>query len=207
MSRLQKNPTLLTGLYNNTPFVYAHLVKFERPKLEYATNATRETVSHYSRFAYITDAAYDINFDDGTTFVQQGSINNVANGTQTYVANKLLKVGQTQEATKIKVNSIGLDIDATALDVSVTDSITVTRTDDTSVTPNLIKGTIILPNATTNIRDDNFSSLGFKVDDKIHFSAKPYTLRITGFSNNGNTMSYVYIDRDPGNGASLVITI
>ena len=207
MSRLRKNPTLLTGLYNNTPFVYAHLVKFERPKLEYATNATRETVSHYSRFAYITDAAYDIDFDDGTTFVQQGSINNVANGTQTYVANKLLKVGQTQEATKIKVNSIGLDIDATALDVSVTDVITITRTDDTSVTPNIIKGTIVLPNATTNIRDDNFSSLGFKVDDKIKFSNKPYTLRITGFSNNGNTMSYVYIDRDPGNGAGSSSTL
>ena len=32
MGRLDNNTTLLTQLQNNTPFVYAHLVKFERPK-------------------------------------------------------------------------------------------------------------------------------------------------------------------------------
>ena len=206
MSRLRTNPTLLTGLYNNTPFVYAHLVKFERPTAESSTNVIRNNSTHYSRFAYITDAAYDIDFDDGTTYEISNNVNSPFNGTQTYVANKLLKVGNTQETTKIKVNSIGIDIDATALDVSIGDTFTLTRNDIAASggVQSKIAGTISLSsNPTTNIRDNNFSSLGFKVDDKIKFSNRDYILRVTGFSNHGNTISFIYIDGNPASGNTL----
>ena len=31
MGRLDNNATLLNALHNNTPFVYAYLVKFQKP--------------------------------------------------------------------------------------------------------------------------------------------------------------------------------
>ena len=47
----------------------------------------------------------------------------------TLKSKQLSKQLNTQETTKIKVNSIGIDIDATALDVSIGDTFTLTRND------------------------------------------------------------------------------
>ena len=48
-------------LINNEPFAYAHLIKFERPSItphdaEYSTDA--------NRYAYFTDGATNLDFDD-----------------------------------------------------------------------------------------------------------------------------------------------
>ena len=69
MGRLDSNTLLRTALNDNDPFLYAHLVKFERPlvqtkeiangRIRYETDATK--------YAYVTDAAYDITYNDGST--------------------------------------------------------------------------------------------------------------------------------------------
>ena len=57
------NTDIETVLVSNTPFEYAHLIKFERPSapdnLGFRTNA--------NRYAYFTDASRDISFDDAST--------------------------------------------------------------------------------------------------------------------------------------------
>ena len=78
------NSLLKTALENNDPFVYAHLIKFERPRVIPSTNDTLKIDTDASKYAYITDGAYNISFDDGTT-----DLDGNANGAQVYVANKV----------------------------------------------------------------------------------------------------------------------
>ena len=68
-------------LINNEPFNYCHLLKFERPS-EALLNGTFSTDA--KRYAYFTDAATNLNFDDQSYNTAGGS-----NGSQIYVANKL----------------------------------------------------------------------------------------------------------------------
>ena len=56
------NSTIRTALLNNEPFEYAHLVKFERPQLP---NANNSFSTNANKFAYLTDGARDISFNDG----------------------------------------------------------------------------------------------------------------------------------------------
>ena len=76
------NSSLRSALLTEEPFVYAHLVKFERP-LTMDGDKPRQDAKD---FVYITDASRDISFDDGTTNVDGSS-----NGSQVYIANKLTK--------------------------------------------------------------------------------------------------------------------
>ena len=71
-------------LINNEPFTYAHLVKFERPSAT-LRNGTFSTDA--KRYAYFTDATHNISFAD----LSNDTLGN-NNGTQTYIANKLLDV-------------------------------------------------------------------------------------------------------------------
>ena len=124
MGRLDTNATLQAALNNNDPFLYAHLVKFERPlaqlidlpngDIRYETDATR--------YAYITDAAYDINFDDGST-----NLAGTSNGSQTYRANKLTKVSSIQEASTTKVSSLSLVLNAAGVDASITGTFSIAQ--------------------------------------------------------------------------------
>ena len=99
MGRLDDNPTLLQALHNNTPFVYAHLIKFERPTkdiLKVSRNSFKS--KRASNYAYITDAGYDISFDDGSTDFQ-----GTANGVQNYVANRVTSIGSFTDTTDLKI--------------------------------------------------------------------------------------------------------
>ena len=73
------NSDIETLLVSNGEFEYAHLIKFERPNapdnLQFRTNA--------NRYAYFTDAARDISFDDAS-IDHDGN----ANGAQIYRANR-----------------------------------------------------------------------------------------------------------------------
>ena len=163
MSRLKTNGTLLTELNNNTPFIYAHLVKFERPVEELISNNKIIVDSDGDKFAYLTDAGYDIVFDDGTK-----NLAGTANGNRTYTANKLLKVGSTTESTQIKVASMNIELDATAIDAQVASNFTVTSTQ--------IMGQ----------KGVDLVLAGFKVGDKVRFTDNPSSeLIITGFLGDG----------------------
>ena len=176
MARLDGNPTLLNALHNNTPFIYAHLVKFERPALTSVPgSASTFSLNNAENFAYFSDGAFDIVFDDGTK-----NSAGVANGPQTYVANKLLSMGNISDSTDIKTTSTNLVLDATPIDTSFTGSLDVTATE--------IRGGLSEPVGT-------FEELGFRVDDKIVISGYSGSeLRITGFTSNGSASAMTYVN-------------
>jgi len=168
MSRLNNtNGALLSALNNNTPFIYAHLVKFERPTVEANTNIPIVKGTNGNKFAYITDAGYDITWDDGSTYLNSSDAV-VANGNRTYTANKLLKTGSVTESTRVKVDGLNIEVDATAIDTEVTSTFTVTSTE--------IQG----------LKGVDLAAAGFKVGDKIRFTDNASSeLTITGFKGDG----------------------
>ena len=152
MARLDGNPTLLNALHNNTPFVYAHLVKFERPTATPVAGSMGVfSLDVAENYAYFSDAAFDIVFDDGSK-----DVDGVSNGAQTYIANKLISIGNISDSTEVKVTSTSLTLDATPVDAAFTDSIAIT----------LISGSLNITAANTS-----FPEAGFRVGDVITFSS------------------------------------
>lgn len=172
MSRLNAtNGTLLSALNNNTPFIYAHLVKFERAVSEETTNNLMSVGTNGNKYAYITDAGYNVTWDDGSTYLNSSDVL-TNNGNREYVANKLLKVGSVTESTRIKVDGMSIDLDATALDTEVTSTFTVTASE--------IQGE----------KGVDLAAAGFKVGDKIRFTDNASSeLIITGFKGDSQTPS------------------
>ncbi len=152
MARLDGNPTLLNALHNNTPFVYAHLVKFERPTATPVAGSMGVfSLDFAENYAYFSDAAFDVVFDDGSK-----NTNGTSNGAQTYIANKLISIGNIADSTEVKVTSTSLTLDATPVDASFTDSIAIT----------LVSGNLTITAASTS-----FPEAGFRVGDVISFSS------------------------------------
>ena len=62
MSYRPFNNELRDSLYNNEPYIVAHLVKFERPTIQpgYSGISSREATG----YTYLTDANYNIDFND-----------------------------------------------------------------------------------------------------------------------------------------------
>jgi len=121
MGRLDDNPTLLQALHNNTPFVYAHLIKFERPSKDvFKVSRNSFKSKKASNYAYITDGGYDIAFDDGST-----DFEGTANGVQNYVANRVTNVGSFTDTIDLKIANVSLKLDATPIDSSMTANFTV----------------------------------------------------------------------------------
>ena len=151
MGRLDTNATLQAALNNNDPFLYAHLVKFECPlaQLVEFPNGVIQYETDATRYAYITDAAYDINFDDGST-----NLLGTSNGSQTYRANKLTKVSSIQEATTTKVSSLSLVLNAAGVDASITGTFDIASDGKLIVTSGL-----------------GFVEAGFQEGDRIKFSS------------------------------------
>ena len=97
---------LTVSLLSEDPFLYAHLVKFEKVS-ESADGQIAEKASDYS---YITDASFDIKYNDGSK-----SLSGTSNGEQTYIANRLTKVSNVSETTEAKVSNVNLTISSIAL--------------------------------------------------------------------------------------------
>ena len=106
-------------LTSNAPFKYAHLIKFERPSRPNALSGKVSTSAE--RYTYLTDGSRDVIFDDLST-----DLNAVANGAQTYIANKVLKVSSFQESVEAKADSCTLTLDANGIGGSVTGSVIIT---------------------------------------------------------------------------------
>ena len=102
---------LENSLLNNDEFNYAHLVKFEKPTVQEILGKTSRKANTY---AYITDSAFDIVWDDGSKDAE-----NNANGNQNYNANKLQKVGSVSETTEAKSSNITIVLDSTSLGASL----------------------------------------------------------------------------------------
>ena len=187
MSYRPFNNELRNSLYNNDPYIVAHLVKFERPSLSDSySGVSSEAPLDYS---YLTDSPIDIEFDDGTFNrreqyqAQAHELDNslaspVSNGPQTYYANKLLNVGTINEGIEAKASTLSLKLDANPLGTVVHSNCTFNADQNTIVT------------------DVDFSEEGFVEGDKILFAG--------GGTNSGLS---VIINRFTAGGTTLKVTV
>ncbi len=170
-------------LVNNEPFQYAHLIKFERPSRPDSLSGLVSTSKQ--RYTYLTDASVNVTFDDGSADLQ-----GVLNGTQTYLANKVLKVGAIQEQTKAATSQTSLSIDGNALGASLVATITITLV--SAGTWDLL---FQAPVTTEDILDE-----GFREGDKITINGT--AVNIQAFRAN-NTIRVTKIDTDLSTGTLL----
>ena len=156
---------LIDSLLENEPFAYAHLVKFEKPVVTTGGKSARKATD----YAYISDGSVDIVFDDLSQDVQNNN-----NGPQTYVANKLISVGDMSESTQAKTSSISLKVSAAALNTSLITSLNISASSITA-TEDLVEA-------------------GFREGDLIELLSgsgnnDTKKIRINSFSNDNKTAS------------------
>lgn len=186
MSYRPFNNELRDSLYNNDPYIVAHLIKFEKPSISPGySGISAESVIDYS---YMTDASTDITFDDGSLSLReqyQADAHALAsslaapqpNGQQIYHANKVLNVGTINEGVEAKASTLALKLDATALGTSVSAVCTFNADQNTIVT------------------DIDLSEEGFVEGDKILFGG-----------GEANTGLSVIINRFTAGGTTLKAT-
>jgi len=186
MAKLDLNPTLALHLDENRPFTYAHLVKFERPTKEWnAPNLDVLYSEKFTRYAYITDASYAINFDDASTYTDTdvSPPAQTNNGSQTYHANKLINVSSVQDSAENKISNFTINLSANSLDAALyNQSLTFS-----------ISGSDYLITA-----DESLSDAGFQEGDLIRLKATTASsptadfslqrFRIHSFRNEGKTV-------------------
>lgn len=177
MALREINATLKQALIDNVPFTYAHLLKFERPTKVSQYLGVASTDS--KNYTYITDAPYDIIFDDGD-----------GNGPQVYRANKLVKAGSVNETIKAKASSINIVLDSSTLDSTVT--FPYTNGGNTTAGSD---GAIVTTNG-------DFVEAGFREGDKVTFKSansayNDISVRINTFTNNGLGFTYTALDTIP----------
>ena len=143
------------ALLKGDPFVYAHLIKFERV-IKTVSAKPSESATDYS---YITDASVDISWDDGSTDVADDP-----NGAQTYVANRLLKVGGINETTEAKASNLAITVSSVALGATMVASST-NRINLTRVNTSTYPYTGALTLLDSNV--DDWVESGFSEGDKI----------------------------------------
>lgn len=182
------NIDLQNALVNNTPLKYAHLIKFERPSKP--DDLTGLVSTSKQRYTYLTDASVNVSFDDGST-----SLDGVANGSQIYLANKVLNVGSIQEQTKATPGQTSIVIDGNALGAKLTGNITVTSvsTGIWDITFQNVTTPVALPAITL----DDILEEGFREGDKLNIiiSNVTYPVNISAFRSN-NTLRVTKIDLD-----------
>ncbi len=141
---------LKTMLVNNEPFQYAHLIKFERPSRPDSLSGLVSTAKQ--RYTYLTDASINVSFDDGSK-----DLSGTSNGTQIYLANKVLSVGAIQEQTKATTSNTSLVLDGNGLGADITANATIAL-----VSPGIWD---IAFSAPTSL--DDLLAEGFREGDKI----------------------------------------
>jgi len=154
------------------PFIVAHLVKFERPQSVAQYGGKVQGLA--TDFTYISDAQYDISFDDGGK-----TVSGVAIGPQLYRANKVLKLGVINESIQAKASNLSLTLDSSTLGTSENISASFTST-----------------HMTTNV---DLASAGFREGDKVLLTGAGNSnnnkyLRIDTFSGEGKIVAFTEID-------------
>ena len=128
-----KNAQLEASLLRGDSFAYAHLVKFEKPLKTKQGDSRGQGVD----YVYITDGSQDLVFDDGSTYEDGNTIQ--PNGDQTYVANKLLKVGNVSESITAKAANINITISGAALGIAFQSSLTITNSNTITATVDFVE--------------------------------------------------------------------
>jgi len=112
MAERTLHATLKKRLINNEAFAYAHLIKYERPHPP-LKNGKHSTDA--KRYAYLTDASINIDFNDASL-----ATDGTANGSQTYIADKIYKIGSYSETIEAKATGMTLELGAESLNNSFT---------------------------------------------------------------------------------------
>jgi len=174
-------------LMANEPFQYAHLIKFERPSRPDTLSGRVSTSAH--RYTYLTDASRDVNFDDGSV-----DLMGVANGTQIYIANKVLDVTSVQEASEAKADTASITLDGNGIGGAVTATVTITNIDARTWDVQWPANVDVL-------------SAGFREGDKATFSGgRSGSFNIHSFRSN-NTLRIKKIDDDLAAGSTPVTMV
>ena len=162
---------LKTSLLNNDEYSYFHLVKFEKPR---STSVSGIVSGKATDYAYITDASHNITFDDGSLDAED-----IYNGDQVYVANKLISVGTVSETTEARASNISITLSGTALGTIQLANVTFTTTSMTA--------DIDLLDAGFQEGDVLLLEKGGAVNDNKY-------VRINKFTNNNQTVSLTPIN-------------
>ena len=186
MTKKVINTAIEEILVSNSPFEYAHLVKFERPFAE--DSETSQFRTNANRYAYYTDGPRDISFDDGSVDHDGNS-----NGSQVYRANRILSLGNYSETTTPRATNMSLTLSGEHLGTSIVLQGTFTNATFTATTE-LYKGEPL-----------DFVELGFREGDKIKFtkssgnfstSVSTLTYIITGFTTNNSVIALATTGND-----------
>ena len=153
--KYDNNPDLQSSILTEDSFLYAHLIKFEKVP-ESTSGLIAEEASDYS---YVTDGSFNISFDDGSK-----SIAGVANGAQTYVAGRLVSVGNITDTTEAKVSNVSLTMSSISLGSKFV------AASGNTITVNPVTGgaTLQLNNKTET---DDWVALGFGEGDTISLTS------------------------------------
>ena len=175
-------------LINNEPFAYAHLVKFERPS---STLRSGNYSTDAKRYAYFTDAAYNISFDDQSTNTAGNS-----NGQQSYIAGKLIDVGTYSETVAARASGMSMTLAAESLNNTIT-----------STGISMTSSTITVPTGIDVVRE------GFREGDKVFISGGNNSgkyVNVTGIKTNNTVLLISNIDTTQvtqNAGASITLSI
>ena len=170
------NVALKNMLVNNEPFQYAHLIKFERPSRPDSLSGLVSTSKQ--RYTYLTDASINVSFDDGSVDLQ-----GVANGSQVYLANKVLNVGTIQEQTKATTSTTSLVLDGNGLGADITGTAAIT----------LVSAGIWDIVFAAPITLDDLLAEGFREGDKV--TVNGIAVNINSFRS-GNALRVTKVDTD-----------
>ena len=188
MTKRSINTSIEERLVSNEPFEYAHLIKFERPfnvdpdvdKL-YRTNA--------NRYAYYTDAARDISFNDAST-----DHTGASNGSQIYRANRIESIGGYAETTAPRATNMSLKLSGNHLGTSV------------SVTGDFSSAAFTVDSTFHDDRDaTDLIDFGFREGDKVKLTKNSGTFStgvtsvtyiITGFTTDNRKMTFATTGND-----------
>ena len=180
------NTDVKTSLQNEDPFLYAHLIKFER-----ALSTDGGKPSGKARdYVYLTDASVDLTFDDKS----KDALGN-SNGVQTYRANRVSKVGTIAETTEAKASNMTLELSSVSLGSSSPDGASISiRYHNTAIGSTI---TMVM-----NGTDPDWHESGFIEGDKIvikypsNISQWQHDKRaiITSFSGDNRTITCESLD-------------
>ncbi len=167
---------LKNSLIANEEYGFFHLVKFEKPKDVTAPGFSSGKAANY---AYITDSSINVDFNDGSK-----DSKDVANGSQTYIANKLLSVGTINETTDAKASNMTVTMSGTALGTIVQTNAAFTTSSMTTTTDlvdaGFQEGDVLLLESTNLDGTENTNH------DKY--------IRIDTFTNGNQTVAFSNID-------------
>ena len=169
MSERNINANIKTALVSNDDFIYAHLVKFERPfdpkDGEFRTNT--------NRYAYYTDGATDIVY-----------------GGNTYRANRILSIGQYSETTQARATAMKLTLAGENISANLTlnGAITVSGSEGTFTRSSTLHDGELL----------DFVEEGFREGDLIKFtySGTSKTFVISSFTTNNTVIKFARTGTD-----------